>query len=234
MLHLAVCDYKREIVDSLQKKIISLAGDSVGFIDKYYSGESLQFAFESKTNLPDVLILGIMLETINGIDLAAKLLKHKPNLVIVFMSACEDYFVRAYDVEHAYFLTKPFDDDHILKALKCAERSFNKNGKKSFAVSTKTGVEQITLDEIYFLEKEARKIIVVGKYKNEFSFYSKFEDILPKLGEQFVQCHSSYVVNMAKVKSMCNDEFIMKNGSHVPISRARKKRSKERFLQFFE
>lgn len=234
MLHLAVCDDEREIVDLLQKKIINIAGDIVGQIDKYYSGEALLFAFEGKKKLPDILILDIMLKSTNGVDLALKLLKIKPNLGIIFLSGSEEYFVRVYDVEHVYFLTKPVQDEQILKAIKFAAKSLEKSSKKVFTIPSKTGVEQIALDEILTLEKEGRKIILLGSNENTFSFYNKFEEILPKLSEQFLQCHNSYVVNMSNVKSMCGDEFIMKNGSHVPISRARKKRTKELFLQFLE
>jgi DNA-binding LytR/AlgR family response regulator len=48
----------------------------------------------------------------------------------------------------------------------------------------------------------------------------QFDGLMEKLGGfPFVQCHRSYIVNLLHVREPEAKDFVMKNGSRVPISR---------------
>ena len=50
-----------------------------------------------------------------------------------------------------------------------------------------------------------------GKFLEEIPF--KIEDY------NFINCHSSFVINMNQIKSITDHSFIMKNGHNIPIAK---------------
>ena len=58
----------------------------------------------------------------------------------------------------------------------------------------------------------------------------EIREILKDLNRtMFVQCHQSFFVNMERVSAMYTDYFMMNNGCQVPISRSRRRETKETF-----
>jgi len=73
---------------------------------------------------------------------------------------------------------------------------------------------QIPLDDMIYLEKALRKIIVHTK-KGDISFYGKFCEVMPLLDERFVFCHRSYVLNMDEIRSLSSDAIALGNGDVI-------------------
>ena len=65
-----------------------------------------------------------------------------------------------------------------------------------------------------------------------YETYSNPEDMLHNLEEIFVQCHKSFYVNMSQVTTMEGDFFLLRDGSRIPISRSRKKKTRAIFHSF--
>ena len=76
----------------------------------------------------------------------------------------------------------------------------------------------IPLNDIIYLEKNLRKIIVHTR-KGDISFYGKFCDIMPFLDGRFVCCHKSFVLNMAEICLLSRDEILMSNGGCIKFGK---------------
>lgn len=234
MLHIAICDDDRQVLDSLHEKLIKAAGDMVGAVEKYDSGEKLLFSFAGSRTKTDVVILDIMLGNDNGIELAKRLREIRPETQVIFLSGHEDYFIQVYDVEHIYFLKKPVKEEDLRKAVELAKKNAERKHKEIFHRDTKNALYTIEMDKVFYLEKDKRKVNLFGAEEKEFSFYATFDEIKPQLNEFFIQCHNSYMVNLVNVESMKSDCFILKNEKRIPISSSRKREAKSRFLEYIE
>ena len=48
----------------------------------------------------------------------------------------------------------------------------------------------------------------------------------------FINCHTSFVVNMSQIKSITDHSFIMKNGHHIPIAKRIEKQVVETYTKY--
>lgn len=105
--------------------------------------------------------------------------------------------------------------------------------EKPFVVLKRRG-EQTRLyhQEIFYLERNLRKtkFHCVMEERECAEKLSSFEE---KLGDGFVRCHNSFLVNLAYVKSMKGNEIFLSNGEGVPVSNSRKKATREAVLRYF-
>ncbi|MCD9024661.1 response regulator [Cohnella silvisoli] len=68
--------------------------------------------------LPDVAFLDIQMPRLTGLALAEKLLRIKPDLIIVFLTAYEQYALDAFKVEAIDYILKPIGSDDIERVLR--------------------------------------------------------------------------------------------------------------------
>ena len=98
---------------------------SAGLTAKTFaSGE--EFLAASRSKIPGCLILDVNLPGLNGLDLQEEIAESDTEVPIIFLTGCGDIpmTVRAVKAGAANFLTKPVDDEELLKAVRQAlERS---------------------------------------------------------------------------------------------------------------
>ena len=85
----------------LEEKIKKLLPDAV--IDKYLSGDEL-IASGSK---PDILFLDIQMPGMDGMETAKVLRQDNENMILIFVTAAEEYVFQAFDVgafQYPYFV----------------------------------------------------------------------------------------------------------------------------------
>jgi len=68
-------------------------------------------------NDADIVFLDIHLPEISGLELAEQLLEKKPHLNIVFVTAYDDYAVRAFELDALDYIVKPVMKERLLKTI---------------------------------------------------------------------------------------------------------------------
>ncbi len=91
-----------------------------------------------KEHAPDLLFLDIQMPGMNGFDVLARIDAEKIP-AIVFVTAYDQYALRAFEVHALDYLLKPFTDERFEKALRQAksqieQREINKLSRKLFAL----------------------------------------------------------------------------------------------------
>ena len=104
-MRIAICDDEVSIVQILEEKIKKLLPDAV--IEKYLSGDEL-IASGSK---PDILFLDIQMPGMDGMETAKVLRQDNEDMILIFVTAAEEYVFQAFDVGAFHFLVKPFFDE---------------------------------------------------------------------------------------------------------------------------
>ena len=106
-MRIAICDDEVSMVQILEEKIKKLLPDAV--IDKYLSGDEL-IASGSK---PDILFLDIQMPGMDGMETAKVLRQDNENMILIFVTAAEEYVFQAFDVGAFHYLVKPFSDENF-------------------------------------------------------------------------------------------------------------------------
>ena len=92
---------------------------SAGLVAKTFeSGE--EFLAAPRLKLPSCLVLDINLPGVSGLDLQQELAKSRPHVPIIFLTGHGDIpmTVRAVKAGAVNFLTKPVDDEDLLRAIR--------------------------------------------------------------------------------------------------------------------
>ena len=90
-------------------------------------------------------------------------------------------------------------------------------------VSAGSAVYKIPYSEIIYIESLNKKIYIYSILKR-ISCYNSLQALETELGEMFIRCHKSYIVNKAKIKNIFFSEMIieMTDGSRISMSRTYK------------
>jgi two-component system LytT family response regulator len=191
---------------------------------------------------PDLLFLDIQMPGMNGFDVLAKI-DAASIPAIVFVTAFDQYALRAFEVHALDYLLKPFDDARFEKALSQAkaqieQREINKLSQKLLALledreerqSVEPRAERSryltrlmikSASRIFFLKVEEIDWIGAEDYyvklhvgRKSHLLRETMNELESKLDpEKFLRIHRSSIVNLDRVKEM-HAHF---NGDYVVI-----------------
>ncbi|GLY60078.1 DNA-binding response regulator [Pectobacterium carotovorum subsp. carotovorum] len=187
---------------------------------------------------PDVIFLDIQMPKVSGLELVA-MLDPENMPYVVFVTAYDEYAVRAFE-EHAFdYLLKPLDAQRLSKTLNRLRRgvSVNKNVQiisepllRHIPCNGHNRIFLLKIEEVEYLCSELSGVHVVGVSQSGYTQLS-----LKTLEEKtpFVRCHRQYMVNTEQLKEiqlMENGaaEVLTHTGKHIPVSRRYLKLLKEK------
>ncbi|MGM0518751.1 MAG: LytR/AlgR family response regulator transcription factor [Campylobacterota bacterium] len=153
----------------------------------------------------DVVFLDISMPSINGLELANKILDIEPKTFVVFQTAYDKYALEAFKSGGMGYLLKPIDKNNLneilLKAQNYIEKSSQTETKKIIA---KRGdkIYLIDIDDIFYIRADLDEVII--KIKETDAYVRKKIGDLEKLlsNRNFFRVHRSYIVNVDRIKSM--------------------------------
>src|SRR5699024_8938427 len=70
----------------------------------------------------DTVFLDINLPEVNGVDLAHQIVQKKPDIMVIFLTAHEEYAVKAYDLEAVDYIVKPIQLERLQMAVNRARK----------------------------------------------------------------------------------------------------------------
>lgn len=231
MIKIAICDDEKKITRQIEKVIRKnealIKGEYI--LNTFDSGENL---INSYKKIPyDLIFLDIEMEKVNGLEVGKFIREEMNNYAtkIVYISSKSGYDRQLFDVQPLHFLSKPIDENKLLKDLKLAIKLLDaENIEFEFKIDNE--IFKIPYKEIIYFESMAREIEIIGTKEN-YRFYGKIVDVENVLPNTFLKPHRSYLVNYDYIKKFGLDELILINGDIVPLSRDRKKEIMKRHLE---
>lgn len=189
---------------------------------------------------PDLVFLDIKMPKLNGFEML-ELLDELP--YIVFITAYDQYAVKAFETNAIDYLLKPYSKDRLVVSINKAKEIMSKPSETNdltqfvqeyqnqedtidrIAVKTGTKIKIIYLDDVEYLESQDDYVMIYtgqGKYLKQKTM-KFFESHLPK--ESFVRVHRSYLVRIdfvAQIELYEKDGYIikLKNNKTIPVSRS--------------
>lgn len=199
---------------------------------------------------PQLVFLDVSMPHEDGFELLKKF--DKLFFEVIFITAYEQYALKAIKVCALDFLLKPLDIAEVRNAVEKAEHNIAekndnhllaqllhnlntpKTGHNKIAVPTRTGLDFIKLEDIIRLEAESNYTVIhlpAAKKIVSTRHLKEYEDILPP--DHFFRAHHSHIINLAHIINYYKGEggyVKMADGSTVDIA----KRKKKDFLALFE
>lgn len=105
--------------DKLSLEILTVQLENIQVFDEVISFDNSNDALEwLKTNDVDAAFLDIIMDDMNGIELARNIRNLKKPCHIIFVSSSTDYAMEAYRVHADAYMTKPINKEAVLEELK--------------------------------------------------------------------------------------------------------------------
>lgn len=167
----------------------------------------------------------------DGISLAKRLNALTPSCRIIFVTSYLAFATEVYSTEHVYFILKSQIDERIGSALEKAVSAIDadRGSGAMLPVKVRGGTELIPVKDVKYVERLSRKTHVVAAGSELWSAHAPAE-LLSGHEERFIRCHQSIWVNPQWVSAMKSDEFLLKDGASLPISRGYKQSARDAFF----
>lgn len=230
-LHIAICDDEsidRQQAADLTREIM-VAGGLACDLSGYESATALLTAIQGGAQF-HILLLDVMMEGLDGMELAAALRKLGDSTAIIFISSNREMALRGYEVSAARYLAKPLQTEQLREALLYCYKTFCEG--KEILLPTTRGQRRIPLANILYAEAMERvtKLVLTDRLE-EVSM--KFSDLLALLPErQFISCHRSYLVNLEHIAYIRNRDLELTTGGVLPVSRYRVEDLQKQFVAY--
>lgn len=228
-------------------KLVNQTGENI-IIEEASNGiEACEKILESK---PDLVFLDIQMPGMTGIEVVQNISSENAPM-IVFVTAFDQYAIKAFEINAIDYLLKPFDQERFNLSFKRAlERIEQKTGSaseitgflneikkdKKFAerILINTGGKYffVLAEDVVYIEAE-EKYVMLHTLKAKHLIRETMGNMEEKLNpEKFARIHRSYIVNVNAIQEMqpwSHGDYIviLKNGTKLNMSR----RYKENLLK---
>ena len=233
-MRIAVCDDEDLFLEKLIGCILNhIKPEESGDvrITSFHSGEDLLKAW-SEGNSFDILFLDVIMAQMDGIETAREIRKQGGDPVIVFISSYRDPAVHGYEVNACRYLLKPLDENNLKEAFETALKEYRRKRLRFYTVQVRH--ERITFhtSEILYFESRLRRVIL-NTVDTQYEFYARLEEEARKLKPVgFAFSHTSFLVNLAHVRSLQKFQLRLTNHIKLPVSRHCAKPFTDAYIRF--
>jgi len=199
---------------------------------------------------PDLVFLDVQMPKLDGFEVLELI---DPSVAVVYVTAYDQYAMRAFDAHAVDYLLKPFSTDRLKKALERARQRLGEPTpakprisatelsaaarapeQKLERIVVKDGakVHIIPLEKLDYVEAQDDYVALRSEKKNylkQQTISSVEAQLDPK---KFVRIHRSYIVNLeriARIEPYTKDSrvAVLNDGTQLPVSRSGHARLKE-------
>lgn len=187
---------------------------------------------------PDLLFLDVQMPELDGFDV----LVHEvtPHPLVVFVTAYEDFALRAFEVDAADYLLKPVSSTRFATCLERVRARLGTDRRAPAAAPSRTVVAHTRAGDVIFQPEEIDWIEAQDYYaevhvgRRCFLVRESLKSLEARLPEHlFARAHRSALVNLARVRSLVptdsgGGELILMGGARVPLSRRSRRSVQDR------
>ena len=198
---------------------------------------------------PDLLMLDIQLPDGTGFDLLEKVNQY--NFKLIFITAFEEYAIKAFKFSALDYLLKPFDPDEVRKALARVKETLDfedtqlklnaflsniqniSNEVKKIVLRTSESIHLVNVQDIMHCQSDGNYTNIYlhgGKKLIVSRTLKEFEQMLEPYG--FFRLHQSHLMNLNYLDHFNRERehVVLRNDTSLPVS----SRKKDQLLKIFK
>ncbi len=202
-------------------------------------GSGKEAVAEIRTLKPELVFLDVQMPEFDGFDVLEALGKDLP-AVVVFVTAYDDYAVRAFEAGALDYLLKPFDNARFETALarakdRIAQRRIAPRGANRIAIKDKGQILFLDIADIDWIEAADYYACLHVGQKSYLLRRSMAELEQEFDANIFCRIHRSAIVNLERVQALAlnadgENEVVLNNGAKLPLSRRHRKDVQARLI----
>lgn len=240
MIRCIVVDDEMPAIDEIKYMLNEIGG--VEIVAEAYDCKTARKKIDAYE--PDAVFMDINLGNGDGIELTDRIMKKKTHPYVVFVTAYDEYAIKAFEVNAIDYILKPISKERLSKTLNklngLLQSKESQSGaeehlkqflehytKKVERISVYVNGKYIPLDPeaIYYVTTDGRNTLIYTE-KGDFTTNLTLSDLEEKLKDfNFYRTHRSYLLNLEHVKEVYNWfngtlQVVLNNGKDkIPVSR---------------
>lgn len=215
-MNIAICDDESRVRENI-KSILEKAFPDVS-VREFDSGQKLLEAADSEY-LPDIVLLDIAMDGMNGMETAKKL-RENSDMLLIFVTGIKEQVFQAFDVGAFHYLLKPVEKEKLISVVSKAISEAEKNNiqPRFMMIKASEGYRRLNMADILYAESDGRKVILHMK-QEILEFYDRMEDLDRRLGAGFYRCHRGYIVSLAQISGYDSTSITLSNGDRIYLAK---------------
>ena len=235
MLRIAICDDDKILVTQIEEMLNRYLDKKMidRYIDIFYDRASLERIYE-KGDRFDIIYLDIEMSGKNGIEAAKSIRKLDRDVLLIYVSSYETYFMQLFEVEPFRFIKKPIKETEFEEVIDLAyERIIEEDAYFEYKYNKTIG--KVLIRKIMYFESAGR-IVNIHTEESTYRYYGKLDEVERRLIQNkipFLRIHKSFYVNFHFVDKITFSKLILSDGTVLQISQDRQNIIRKRYLDIF-
>lgn len=229
----AICDDNQTDADYVTGFLTDWAAarGHIVHLQQFQSAEEFLFHYAEEKDY-DILLLDIEMSGMDGVAMAKKVRQDNDAVQIVFITGYPDYIGEGYEVSALHYLMKPVGKDKLYAVLDRAVANLQKP-KKAVVLPIDGELLRMPVEEIRYVEAFSHSVAVVTQ-TGTYEFRKALSEMEALLGEDFVRCHRSYLVNLQSVSGISKTRVRLDDGTELPMSRSATASVHRAFVSYYK
>lgn len=232
MYRIGICDDEKNTCIELEKMVCEYAKQSMIELETliWHTGEALCKAIKELSI--DLLFLDIELITTSGIEIGRYIRNELENheISIAYISSKSSYAMELFKIRPIDFLIKPIRYEDVAEIIEESLKLYRRN-KLIFEYRSKGVYGKVQYKDIIFFSSDNKKIKILTR-NSVPEFNGRIKELLPRLPDNFIQIHQSYIVNLDHVLECTYASVKMSGDIMLNISQPYRKEVRRQIAEF--
>ncbi len=234
-----------------RRDLTRILGKIEGFEKAGEAGNGLKAVEMIRDGAPDIVLLDIQMPGLDGFQVLGKLGEAGDIPPVIFVTAYDQYAIRAFDVHAVDYILKPVDEDRLREALgRARDRAQGATPRQDLdellrsvgaltqrvPVRRGSGVVMVDAQEILYACVSDGEVSIVTHDLEGTSSRRSLDELQAELpAGMFMRVHRAYLANVYRIREIIpweNNSFRIRMGSDdgpvIPVSRANARELKRR------
>ena len=227
-MRIAVCDDNQTDRDTLCACLRDAFSERklVASVAAFSSGEALIASLSE--NDYAVFFLDIYMKGITGVEAAREIRKRQSEAAIVFTTSSPNHMAEGFDLGALHYLIKPIEAESVNVALNRCIKQIDVL-EAYIEVHTGQNLRRVLLSGVLFVEARDKYCVMKTPEEEIFVRMPMFEMQSMLRDERFLRCQRSFIINMDHVLRVEGNDFIMSDGTPIPVRRQERTQLKTAF-----
>jgi len=223
---------ERQLVCCLSEKCINYK------IFTFSGGEEFLSAY--RPGYFDAVFLDNLMDGMNGMETARCLRGYDPQIPVIFVTNEESFALEGYAVQAMDYILKPVTAERLKSTV---DRLASWSGSKRFIEIRENRLDRrLLLDAVQYVRSVGHflEIHTSSEVLKPYMTLESFLSLLEKLGEygglnsseRFWSCCRGYIINFDYVSFLGPKDFILSDGTVVPVSRSKYKEMQSAYASY--
>lgn len=243
MLLVGICDDEQILLRKMEEYVRDCYQQNRIFatVQSFDKSSSLLYEIEDGTRF-DLLLLDIEMPEMDGMELAARIRKMLPDVLIIFFTSHMEYALDAYELSVFRYIPKSNYGDRLMHALLDAAKRIEVQRRDAYIIQNQNRLERIPLRSLLYITHEGKNALLMTDLKDAqtgLAVTCKVRKSLQQVYEEldqteFVFIDRGCIVNLSQIMSVREEQCILKDGSRLAVSQTRMQMLKEKLMDFWK